>query len=55
MVEGGKMSLIMNQGLSHAPGCQLQIPGDMEPAGVGLGMWRRTDVKMNIPGMGVID
>jgi len=54
MVEGREVPPVMKHGIAYAPGCCSDVTGAMEPVRVGLGMGRRTNMKMDVAGVGML-
>jgi hypothetical protein len=55
MIKGCQVPLVVKQGIAHAPACLSDVARTMHPVRIAFGVWRRTDVKMNIAGVGMLD
>ena len=55
MIKGCQVPLVMKQRVAHTPACPSDVARTMHPIRIGFGVWRRTNMEMNIAGVGMLD
>lgn len=55
MVQGGKVSTIMDKGIAHSEGSSAYIASDMHPVGIVASSLRCSNVDMNVRAVRMID